>query len=124
MLSHNTMTQRDCQSSSPHPTASPVPRWSLVLPVISDPGCLHLLQRRAQALPSALPSGCAEGLGRPAPGAPCLPCAEGTWGADGACRKCPAGTWSQRRGAANASTCRTEARGSGGGGQMLDGPSL
>ena len=63
---------------------------------------VRLLQHHAAALPSGA---CGAGQGRPAPGAPCLPCAEGTWSTDGTCTACTAGTWSGQRGAESPTTC-------------------
>ncbi len=78
--------------------------WEEVLDfeAVEDIG-LGLLQHHAAALPTGA---CDAGQGRPAPGAPCLPCSEGTWSSDGSCIKCTAGTWSDQRGAESASTCQ------------------
>lgn len=88
--------------------------WLLLASSVAGDSCdedvaLHMLQRAAKAFkPSkALPSGpCDAGLGRPAPGAPCMPCAEGTWSSDGSCVKCRAGTWSDQRGEQSSATCQ------------------
>ena len=71
--------------------------------VFDDEEGLRLLQHQAAALPTGP---CSAGQGRPAPGAPCLPCTEGTWSSTGSCLSCVAGTWSDLRGATSAESCQ------------------
>ena len=71
--------------------------------VFDDEEGLRLLQHQAAALPTGP---CSPGQGRPAPGAPCLPCTEGTWSSTGSCLSCVAGTWSDVRGATSAESCQ------------------